>query len=321
MLVAIGKRVYSWSAGQNPWTNVYGVARSMLACATALTLALNRSDILFRPAAGRDAAVACDGARQMALFCLAPAHLELLRWIAVGLLVVVASGWRPRVTGVIHWFIALSLYATATTLDGGDAVATDLTLLLLPVTLTDSRRWHWSTQSSEELGARPYARALAVFALFLIRLQAAGIYFHAAVGKMNVVDWQNGTALYYWLTHGVFGAPPLIAPLLRALLANGAVVSLMTWGVIVVEYFLSTALVMDKRWWRVMLVAGISLHGGIFLLQGLGSFSISMISLLVLYLRPKEQVFTLPQALNLRWVQERRFGFPIVRGVLKRRAS
>ena len=230
-------------------------------------------DILFRPAAGAGRGGGVRWSASDGVVLPRPSSiLELLRWIAVGLLVVVASGWRPRVTGVVHWFIALSLYATATTLDGGDAVATDLTLLLLPVTLTDSRRWHWSTQSSEELGARPYARALAVFALFLIRLQAAGIYFHAAVGKMNVVDWQNGTALYYWLTHGVFGAPPLIAPLLRALLANGAVVSLMTWGVIVVEYFLSTALVMDKRWWRVMLVAGISLHGGILSASRAGEF-------------------------------------------------
>lgn len=38
--------------GFNPWTNAYGLARSLIGLATLLTLLFNDSSILFKPAAG-----------------------------------------------------------------------------------------------------------------------------------------------------------------------------------------------------------------------------------------------------------------------------
>ena len=65
----------------------------------------------------------------------------------------------------------------------------------------------------------------------------------------------------------------------------------MTWGVMVLEFFLATGLVMSRRHWGKLLVGGIALHAGIGFIQGIMSFSITMIGVLILYLRPPEETF------------------------------
>jgi hypothetical protein len=61
------------------------------------------------------------------------------------------------------------------------------------------------------------------------------------------------------------------------------------------EYLLSAALFMPKKYWRPLLVLGLGLHAGIIVLHGLLSFAIVMFGALVLYLRPMERAFELPR--------------------------
>jgi len=192
------------------WTNVYGAGRSALAIATASTLICNAPSTLFRPAAGIDQVPVCKGLGTVSLFCLATnRHLEIARWTTVLILAIVASGYRPRVTGIFHWWAAFSLQASAVVLDGGDQIAAILTLLLIPVTLTDDRRWHWRAPPASTGSTLESVRfVIATSAWYVIRLQIAGIYFDSAVAKLAVPEWRDGTALYYWLTDPVFGAPP-----------------------------------------------------------------------------------------------------------------
>jgi antimicrobial peptide system SdpB family protein len=296
-------RLGSWTRGKalrlDPWTNVYGLARTLLALGTALTLALNPAATLFRPAAGvRDAPV-CDGLSRAAFFCLIPAEwLDLGRWIAVVVLLIVASGWRPRLTGPLQWYLSVSLPATAVTIDGGDHVTAVLTLLLLPVALTDSRRSHW--QPAPATGAAPplrtlVARLLALSALLAVRFQVAGIYYHAAVAKLRVEEWNDGTALYYWLLDPAFGAPAWLVPVLRPLLLDPLGVLALTWGSLALEVLLFMALVMPKWAWRYPLALGLLFHLGIAVIQGLGSFWLAMSAALIVYLRPVEQPIRWPR--------------------------
>jgi antimicrobial peptide system SdpB family protein len=289
MLTQAGKFARRWIEGEQPWTNVYGVARSLLATATALTLVFSHSSSLFRPATGIDDVPVCTGARGASIFCLVPhGHLELARWAAVVLLLVVASGWRPRVTGVLHWWVSLGLFSSAVMVDGGDQCAAVLTLLLVPVTLTDPRTWHW-----QKMPARVDEKAVLVArgALALVRLQVAGIYFHASVGKLAVEEWANGTALYYWLLDPSIGAARWLSALIRPLLLCSAFVTLLTWSVLVLELLLFLGLVMPKPRRNALLIAGIALHAGIMVVHGLISFGLTMVGALVLYLRPFEQPF------------------------------
>jgi antimicrobial peptide system SdpB family protein len=282
MLTDLDAKLRGALARYRPWTDVYGLARSMIALATAGTLAANRATILFRPGAGTAPPPFCDGTRGIGAFCLAAPHLDLCRWLCVAALLVVASGWRPRVTGIVHWWIAFSLQNNALIVDGGDQVAGVLALLLLPVCLTDSRRWHWAPAPEGGL----HARLLALFGHGILRLQLAGIYFHAAVGKLTVPEWKDGTAMYYWSTHETFGAPPWIEPFFRPLITHGATVAIFSWSVIVLELMLSVAFLMHRRAQRPLMVVAMAFHVGIIFVHGLPSFGSTMIAALLLYLQP-----------------------------------
>ncbi|BCB89606.1 sporulation-delaying protein SdpB family protein [Phytohabitans suffuscus] len=292
MLTRLGHAARRWVESP-PWSNVYGLARTLLALGTLGTLVFSPVDALFTPAQGIPPAPHCGGIRAASLFCVVgQGHLEVARWVAVAILVVVASGWRPALTAVPHWWVAVSLHASATLLDGGDQVTAVLTLLLLPVALTDRRRWHWQPP----VGRHDYATLAAVVGMFLIRVQVAGIYLQASVAKLGVAEWRDGTALYYWLNHPMFGAPMWLRGALRPFLSWGPGVATLTWGTLVLEFALAIGLFLPKRRWAPLLVGGLALHGGIALLMGLWSFSLAMFAALVLYLRPWDRPLALPAA-------------------------
>src|SRR5688500_5023921 len=146
----LGRPARDWAAAVNPWTTVYGLARTLLALGTAGTLIFNEPGLLFRPGSGVLEYPICQSMWDFGLFCQFSPFLGLARWVAVAVLLVTASGWRPRWTAVPHWYVAFSFQTSAITLDGGDQVAAVLTLLLLPLALTDKRRWHWQRPEADE---------------------------------------------------------------------------------------------------------------------------------------------------------------------------
>lgn len=289
-----------------------------MAIGTGATLSFNRSWTLFRPASGIYEVPICDGVSRAGLFCIASHHLEMARWAGVVILLVVASGWYPRFTGPLHWWISFSLATSAVMIDGGDQVSQVLTLLLLPVTFTDSRAWHWQNSCRE---SNCWKRLVALSALIAIRIQVAGIYLDAAVGKLGVEEWKDGTALYYWFIHPDFGAPTGVWHLLAPLLRHGVVLACMTWGAIILELFLFAALVMPKKAWRYFLIAGLAFHTGIAVIHGLLSFSIAMAGALVLYLRPPENPFVAPTLIHLRNISARIRTYFSERGLTRLRTS
>jgi antimicrobial peptide system SdpB family protein len=308
-VVKLGHSTWLWANRNCPWTNVYGFARTLLALATASTLIFNETHTLFRPAAGIPQFPVCKDVGVIGIFCLGSGHLEFVRWIVVGILFVVASGWRPRYTAIFHWWISFSLNASAITLDGGDQITAVLTLLILPLALTDSRKWHWQSVSCKESisTSECLRRVTALTTHLAIRVQVAIVYFHAAVAKLAVEDWVNGTVLYYWLTDprvGLANWSQGIVPLFKT-----QFVTVITWSAIGLELFLFMALVMPKAAWKYLLRAGIAFHVAIAVMMGLISFSTAMIAALILYLRPFEEEFGFSFVKNLfakKQVAERR---------------
>lgn len=295
--------------GPSPFTNVYGLARTALALSTLCTLLCSDTYTLFRPAFGAPDYPFCEDLSQLSLFCMAgKGHLTVARWVSVILLITVATGWRPRFTGVLHWWVAYSLQTTATMLDGGDAVASILALLLLPVTLLDARRWHWDPPRQQG----EWARLGAWSALCMIRLQMCIIYLNAGMAKLAVKEWADGTAMWYWMTDPAFGLPPWLEGLFRPILIHPLGVTLLTWGPILLEVALSFALVMHRRWWTTLLILGILFHATIALLMGLGSFSLTMTAGLILYLRPLENPLRMPRAIGLFYQRLRAVGTQLV---------
>lgn len=287
MRVRIAEAIRRYVEAHVPWTPAVGLARSMLAVATLLTLAFNESYILFRPGSGVPQYPVCYGLSRGSIFCLlsgSPERLELARWICVLILVIVATGWRPRITGVLHWWVAFSLYSAALVVDGGDQAAAVVTLLLLPLTLTDPRKWHWTEHVTDNPSREAVPRIIAASSLCAIKVQVAGIYFHAAVGKFFVPEWADGTAVYYYFTDPMMGIPPWQLRFMQPLLQSAWVV-LPTWGTLVLELFLVFALFLPMAWKRAAFGLGVAFHALIALMLGLVSFALTMISALILYLR------------------------------------
>lgn len=290
MLTNWGLSVRAWARAADPFTNVVGLARSLLALSTAGTLAFTRMDSLFRPAVGIGEAPMCGGPRAATLFCVSPS-LEVARWVAIALLLVVASGYRPRLTGMVHYWINAGIATTAIAIDGGDHVACDLSLLLLPVTLADDRKWHWSRAVPPAPGLGGDVRLLlARSALLMCRVQVAGLYLHAALGKLAVEEWVDGTAVYYWTSDPLMGSPGWLVKLLSPLLLSPAI-AVVTWGVLALELALAMGLWVRPERRKYLLWGGLALHGSILFLHGLVSFVLIMFAALVLFLRPVDKPF------------------------------
>jgi antimicrobial peptide system SdpB family protein len=249
---------------------------------------LNDPEWIFRPLGHGSYALQGKvlGAR-VSLFFLFWGHLELARWAAVAVLALVMSGWRPRLTGILHAWVAHSLAVSATLIDGGDQVSALLALLLVPVTLTDGRRWHWRNPQLRSNGRRASIRiAIAGSAISLIRLQVAVIYLVAGASKLAVAEWRNGTALYYWFTHPVFGAPEWLRPVVEPFVRQPVSVSFATWGVVFFEMFVASCILARPRLRIRLLPLAVLFHFAILLVHGLASFFFSMAGALVLYLWP-----------------------------------
>jgi antimicrobial peptide system SdpB family protein len=290
MLSWIGGQAAEW-ARLSPWTNVYGISRSLLALGTLMTLVLTPLPALFSPTTSHSADPVCLAPASFGIFCLMPrGALDLARIVAVALLALTATGWRPRLTAVPHWWVSFSLPTSASVIDGGDHVTQVLTLLLLPVALTDARPWHWSR--AEGLGTTQ-SRLVALSCLLAIRVQVAGIYAQSSIAKLSVPEWIDGTVMYYWLTDPMFGAPAWLQPLLTPVITTGAV-ALITWSALALEFALVLALVAGARIRSSLLVAGILFHTVIAIVIGLVSFGFAMSAALILYLRPVDRPFRVP---------------------------
>lgn len=294
---------------RNPWTNVYGLARSLLAIGTLSTLVFHDPDVLFRPQGvhAHDLGGFGLAARYSLFVVLDGGALEQARWLATGILLASAAGWRPRLLALPHWWVSFSLASSAVIVEGGDQVTAILTLLLLPVALTDRRAWHWGAPPSISSAWQKVLALTAASAIIIVRVQVAIVYLVAAVAKLSVTEWVNGTALYYWFHHPLFGAPGWLMPALSSIMRSGMGITIMTWGVIIIELTLFSGLFMRDRYRSSLLSAGIIFHILIAMIHGLVAFSIAMVAALILYLRPVDKEFHLAFATGKKLKREQRY--------------
>lgn len=269
-----------------------GLARSFIAVGLSLGLVFTPTEHLFFVSPERPDGRVCEGIVQhTGLFCVVPSsQLEVARWAAVAMLIVVAGGWRPRWTAIPHWWVAYSFFSSSNVMDGGDQVAASLTLALIPICLTDSRRWHWSSPVPGEQRS-PFGSIVSGVALYLVWIQVFVIYLHSSIAKLGGDEWQDGSAFWYWGLFPPFGVPDYLQGIMGWALASGAVVLAVTWGSMALEFFLAWCLFARWEWRMFAFVLGAALHIGIAVLMGLPGFSLVMLGALVLYLiRPGDPV-------------------------------
>lgn len=264
-----------------PWTNIYGLARTLVALGTAGTLAASSAETLFRPAATIGDYPSCNSTTAASLFCLSPddySHLTWLKWLCVAALLVIASGWRPRITALPHAYINYSVFSGIAIADGGDQIALILSVLFVLPALGDKRHWHWE-QPQEQTPETRAARLLALIGtsgLIMLRLQMVVVYLQAAVAKLPHAEWQDGTAMWYWGSNLDFGPAPWLDTLVGPVISSALGVALMTWLPLLIEGSLvvSPLLPQRLRWWA--MGAGLLFHLSIALMMGLWSFALAM---------------------------------------------
>ncbi|WP_304452133.1 sporulation-delaying protein SdpB family protein [Nocardiopsis sp. YSL2] len=288
----------------NPWTNTYALARSLTAAALLITLSFNSVDTLFAPNEAWEAPK-CDGwLRWGGLFCVVPS-LAWAKALAIAVLLLVVTGWLPRWTALPHVWVSVSLHNSMSMTEGGDQIAAIIALLISPIALLDARRWHWSFKDDPASVNRSgeIRRMVANTSAILIRLQVSVIYLHAAIGKLAVEEWVNGTAVYYWIHDPQFGPSGLRAALAEGVVSTALGVVLLTWGTLVLELALAYGLVASSPLRKALFWAGVLFHIGIAAALGLVTFGITMIGALLLYLWPRES----DPVIDIRRYRPRRF--------------
>jgi antimicrobial peptide system SdpB family protein len=258
------------------------VGRSLLALATLSVLLCTPTRALFAPLPDNPTGARCGGVRGALLWCVggpAPWLSTARLVVAVAVLAAVLIGLRPRWTCVPHWYVTVSLGASMTVPNGGDAAGRVATMLLILMCLGDGRRWHWRAGRDSYppgWGGSSYAAHL------VLRLQVALIYLAAVGTKLAVRSWRDGTYLVEIFHHPYYGPSAALRSVLGHTLEYRPIVATLTWGTLAIEVAIAASLFAGPRLRRCGLALAIALHGLIIVLIGLFSFGMTMIALVTL---------------------------------------
>jgi antimicrobial peptide system SdpB family protein len=264
----------------------YALLRSVLALSTMLTLIFNSQNILFPKFFEKNEMLYSKFiifGFNISFFIVS--NIEIFRPFFIVILLTVVLGYYPRVTGTLHFLISYIFFTTSIIVDGGDQICSNVTLLLLPITLIDSNKNHWKSHPKIE---STFGRTIFISFSFLICLQVSAIYLNSSLAKLNVPEWLDGTATWYWFNHEVFGVYYLSSSL-NKLLSNGIFIYFLNYSIIVLELLIAMMLFVPKEQLLVKYLyrCGILFHVMIILIHGIFSFAIVMIGCLSFYFNKK----------------------------------
>lgn len=262
-------------------SRLIGVGRTVIALAQISVLVFTPAAYLFVPLGASDIVVECSGfPRPLLAYCVAEdIDRQVVSWILVVLLIVVASGLLPRITSFVHLWVALSIHGAISLPDGGEAIAQVVTLFLVLACLNDRRLWHWQTPRPSR--TESVAQGVAWAGLWGLRLQMAYVYLNSSVAKVAVGPWQEGTAMYYVTRMENFGAAGLFSDVMMWLTTFAPIAVLATWGAIVAEAGLAILLLRGRVYQVLALGLGCALHLFIILQLGIVSFGLIMMGAVI----------------------------------------
>jgi len=266
-------------------TRWFGIGRSIICFAELTVVLLTPSKALLIPVLSVTDGARCDGVRAVSAFCVGDRSSggEYARWLLVAILLVAASGYRPRWTVIPQTWAVFSIASSISVPDGGESISLIMSMLMVPIALADGRKWHW-TKADRPISPTWHAVSFAAF--WAIRLQLAYVYLDTAISKFGVSDWANGTAEYYFLRDNMFGVAQPLDGIFLALSKNPLIVVGMTWGALVVELAIAACILSSGQWRKVGLALDVMLHGMIILTMGLWSFGLVMIGSAVVAATP-----------------------------------
>lgn len=214
--------------------------------------------------------------------------------ICIVVAVMVTVGWHTR-TACILAFIGVASFEwrNPLLLDGSDIVFRVIPFWLALTNCGDLYSIDAAIRKARGEIVTGHGPALPVRVL---ELQVGWIYLMTGLEKSVGTLWKNGTATFYALqlehTFGRSWAYPLAT--------NPLIVSLMSWGTLVVELLFLPLTMIPTRITRLAAVVGAALlQGGILTMMNVGNFPVIMLSTLILFL-PAEWVRSFVDAVQVR---------------------
>lgn len=236
----------------------------------------------------QDTLAQCYARPYWTVFSLCQDHLSVSVFMILSgvAMVMLLLGVKPRWAAIIVFVWQVS-YATRATLalGGWDSILRAISLILVfsPMPAV------WSLAGSR--GAKE-EEVTPNYGLTLLRMQILVIYWQAVLERLESAYWLNGEFMsFYLLSHNARWPGLWVTDL-------GLLLKLVTWVVLLLEIALPL-LLFTKRWYRLGIVLGILLHGGIAIMSiNLGMFFLTMLVLFIACLRSED----------LEWVSSRRLG-------------
>lgn len=200
--------------------------------------------------------------------------------LSILILLITMFGFFPFVTGILQWYLIFSFVNISPVVDGGDQINSIICFLLIPINMLDFRVNQWRLEKTVSL----FNKFVGYVCYILIKVQVAIVYLHASVGKFVVPEWADGTAVYYWLQHEIYGFE--YWDIISFIFKNSFFTSTITWGSVLLELLLFCAIFMTQKYKKYLFVLGVLFHFLIFIFLGLFSFFLVMTSALLIYLLP-----------------------------------
>ncbi|MCI1020404.1 hypothetical protein HWD99_17395 [Microbacterium sp. C5A9] len=258
------------------WHLPLAAGRTIIALAQISILLFTPAAALFVPIANGQAESPCiRPLLAISPYCWFPDDRQLVSTVVIVVLLWVASGFLPQVTGFVHAWLSFSFAQTISLPDGGDYVAQVTTLFLAFVSIGHRRWWYW--QRSPAASPRALNVPMAVGAMWAVRAQVAWIYLNSGLSKVSVSEWQEGSAIYYVARMEWFGASGPIGDLFLWATSMPAVALAISWGTIIGECAIAVFILLPGRWPAVAFAISAALHLAIIVAIGLFSFGWIMI--------------------------------------------
>lgn len=259
-------------------SRMLGISRTIMAISQLSFIALTDPKYFFVPVGGKDLAATCSEKNvNISAYCISPEHYDAINKVMIAILVVVASGFLPRITSVLHFWVSYSIASSVALPDGGETTMQVMSLFIMIACLADRRAWHW--QVPEKRSRSEILAALAWAGSWMVRIQIAYIYLHSGLAKLSVEQWADGTAVYYVSRMEYFGAGGLFANLFRDILSVPLFALASTWGTIVMEVLIAILIVSNRsRFAKIALLISAFIHVWIALMIGIISFAFIMVA-------------------------------------------
>lgn len=235
---------WKYSRNINPFSSIYAVGRSLIAIGTLTVFIFTDFNFLFDEQALKIIGNSNFLHNKVNLFgLLGYNNLILSKVVSIIILLSVIVGYFPQITGVLHFWVTHSFHSASSILDGGDQIATILTAMLIPISIMDRRKNHWSNPTNQSNLSIIWGKLI----FKIISFQVSFIYFNTAVEKLyKLSEWRNGTAMYYVFNGEYFGLRDFLLGLFSPII-NSKFVLLFTYWIVFSHLFLSYLLLLERK--------------------------------------------------------------------------